>query len=495
MKQIKRYGSLAVCVCLLICTILAPQVQATSVAAGVTITAGAATAAPVVLAILGTIVVFGGFASWLNQEARLRNMTVGDFLLDQLQRQADALGTSVETFISALSDGVRIGSDGKFLVPAAQAQGYVGVVNQMLADSVILDQTAAPKYWISNSFEVSTTDNGGYSGMRKVVNLGPSFTLNIYGSSGGSRDYTCESVSGTDVFILPLPLYSMYVQFYSADSFTVKSGDRTYTPSYSAGYGYTTSVDFGYKMNMYASPYKISGIASDGSAYVVNQSEMSTGSYDRTPYKILIADLLPTVDQGIYGSSSSWLVNKTINSISGLGTGQGIWVDPKLDTTGTTGNVSVNAGDYSDVVDRTLSGYGSTTIGDDVISTPSASPTITVVDDLAAVQAGTIAAVGTADPGNPGGGGGDVGDIPYGFDWTRVFPFCIPFDLVAIWQKFDVEPQAPAAEYRFYVPGLIDYTLDLDLSVFDPLAEVLRTVELIALIFGLALATRKIIWS
>lgn len=74
-----------------------------------------------------------------------------------------------------------------------------------------------------------------------------------------------------------------------------------------------------------------------------------------------------------------------------------------------------------------------------------------------------------------------------------VFPFCIPFDLYNFVACLAADPVAPSFTWRFYVPGICDEELEIDLSEFNTAAQILRTMELLAFCVGLAFVTRKII--
>ena len=74
-----------------------------------------------------------------------------------------------------------------------------------------------------------------------------------------------------------------------------------------------------------------------------------------------------------------------------------------------------------------------------------------------------------------------------------VFPFCIPFDIYDILSKFNATPEAPRIVVNFTLPLVnqqINYTFDL--SPFNDVASVLRVMELVAAVVGLAVATRSI---
>lgn len=74
-----------------------------------------------------------------------------------------------------------------------------------------------------------------------------------------------------------------------------------------------------------------------------------------------------------------------------------------------------------------------------------------------------------------------------------VFPFCIPFDLYNFVDCLAADPVAPSFQWRFYVPGIVDETITIDLSPYDSVAQLLRTMELLLFCVGLAFVTRKII--
>ena len=76
---------------------------------------------------------------------------------------------------------------------------------------------------------------------------------------------------------------------------------------------------------------------------------------------------------------------------------------------------------------------------------------------------------------------------------TTVFPFCIPFDLYNFVACLAADPVAPSFTWRFYVPGICDESIEIDLSEFNAAAQILRTMELLLFCVGLAFVTRKII--
>lgn len=86
-------------------------------------------------------------------------------------------------------------------------------------------------------------------------------------------------------------------------------------------------------------------------------------------------------------------------------------------------------------------------------------------------------------------------DLPsFKFDLRELFPFCIPFDIYRLLSSFDATPQAPHVRLPIVIQSIgFSYTLDLDFSAWDPVAQAMRTAELIVYAIGLAWATGKVI--
>lgn len=79
----------------------------------------------------------------------------------------------------------------------------------------------------------------------------------------------------------------------------------------------------------------------------------------------------------------------------------------------------------------------------------------------------------------------------------ELFPFCIPFDLIDLFAVMKAEPEAPKFSFPIPVPdkGLkfhYDY-IEIDLSKFNSVAKILRTMELLGFCVGLTIVTRNLI--
>lgn len=68
------------------------------------------------------------------------------------------------------------------------------------------------------------------------------------------------------------------------------------------------------------------------------------------------------------------------------------------------------------------------------------------------------------------------------------FPFSLPKDFYNLIKAFNAEPRAPRFSFPFW-----GHSFDLDLSIFDPVARVVRVFVLIGYVSGLIFITRKII--
>ena len=76
----------------------------------------------------------------------------------------------------------------------------------------------------------------------------------------------------------------------------------------------------------------------------------------------------------------------------------------------------------------------------------------------------------------------------------KIFPFCLPFDLIDFVNVLDAPAEAPHFKYAFPYPtlsGMQTYEIDIDLSPFDSVAELLRDMECLLFIVGLILITRS----
>lgn len=82
----------------------------------------------------------------------------------------------------------------------------------------------------------------------------------------------------------------------------------------------------------------------------------------------------------------------------------------------------------------------------------------------------------------------------YKRDLRQVFPFCLPFDLIALLEALDAEPVTPCFDFPFVVEALnINMVIKIDLSFLDDVAAMMRTFETIGFIITLITITHKLI--
>ena len=78
---------------------------------------------------------------------------------------------------------------------------------------------------------------------------------------------------------------------------------------------------------------------------------------------------------------------------------------------------------------------------------------------------------------------------------AELFPFCLPFDFIDFVNVLCAEPQAPKIEFPIKYPAGISswgtYMIEVDLSVFDSVAEIMRDLECLLFIVGLIVITRS----
>ena len=94
-------------------------------------------------------------------------------------------------------------------------------------------------------------------------------------------------------------------------------------------------------------------------------------------------------------------------------------------------------------------------------------------------------------PDSPGAPSTDIGD--YQIDLKEFFPFCIPFDLYDFFTCLNADPVAPVIEWVIPLPGGDTYPLEINLSAFDGVAQLLRRLQLLLFCVGLAFKTRDLI--
>lgn len=112
---------------------------------------------------------------------------------------------------------------------------------------------------------------------------------------------------------------------------------------------------------------------------------------------------------------------------------------------------------------------------------------VTGVTDAAIDQSGSVA-------GSDAVASDFEGLDDFTMDLTQFFPFCVPFDLAYLFEKLRADPQALVIDWHFMIPYLdVDIPIQIDLSPFDSVAQLLRSLEVIAFIVALLVGTKNLI--
>lgn len=163
---------------------------------------------------------------------------------------------------------------------------------------------------------------------------------------------------------------------------------------------------------------------------------------------------------------------------------------PNMDLTGVM--------DYDKTLDEIINGVGSSVV-DGSQTWQEYVDTVTPSGDITDSSGNVINESGvTTDPGtDPDSGSGSwTPSGPMGnftLDLKQYFPFCIPFDLYAFFTCLDADPVAPVIDWIIPMPGGGSYPFQIDLSVFDSVAQTLRRLQLLLFCVGLAFKTRDLI--
>lgn len=78
-------------------------------------------------------------------------------------------------------------------------------------------------------------------------------------------------------------------------------------------------------------------------------------------------------------------------------------------------------------------------------------------------------------------------------DLTKVFPFCLPWDLYTFVNLLAASPVAPTVSWPVSIPGSDSSSIALDLSPYDDSMRIIRDFEIVVFCVGLILITRNII--
>lgn len=189
--------------------------------------------------------------------------------------------------------------------------------------------------------------------------------------------------------------------------------------------------------------------------------------------------------------------------------GESVVVDPHAigaiaDSYPAVGDLTISLGDYLDALRKAWDGTIADTIPavdaltgeevaipipQDLVDSIPADTTVDIVGEDTIDDTNTTPAIDDTVPPSPADA---LQGMSVGLD--DIFPFCIPFDIYHILQKFNATPETPVVDLQFNSSIIgVAIPLHIDLHDYDGVAQVARTMELVAYVVGLAIITRKTI--
>lgn len=449
-----------------------------SVAAG-GIGAAIAAIAPPAIIIVGIALAAQGIYVAISEESEKLGMTKSDYIGTKLAQFALASGKQYSDVCHDIVDGANVSSTGSIALTTAASKTIYQFANSLVADNQISAPSVAGKYVKIGDVNVP------------VIRKGES--ISYVKRDGNDRVLFSNSDSDICVFVSTVPSYGKVLIMLS-------DVDQIYI-----GYGYP-SLTGGYSR-------LILSRITPGSMYYANGNNVLAND------EILVPEL---AYQYWHGTVSNWgsmdvqessgddgfISESAIDtSVYNPADGNVIVLDPGLDLTalensyGKTGTIAID--NYLESLKRALDGVESNTIAiSDSLTGVLENVAVGVYDPVGSASVDQVAEeelprvmTPVIDLSlNPSGAAAEKDLQGLAFDLTAIFPFCIPFDLFALIEKFDVQPETPRIQISLPLPGL-DETLDLDLDLapFETVAVILRSMELIAFIIGLALVTRNLI--
>lgn len=441
-----------------------------SVAAG-GIGAAIAAIAPPAIIIVGIALAAQGIYVAISEESEKLGMTKSDYIGTKLAQFALASGKQYSDVCHDIVDGSSVTETGSIALTTSASKTIYQFINSLVAnDEIVTAPTTTGEYVTIGNVNVP------------VVKNGESFNY--------ADSYIFTNEGADDVLI--------FIGSYPVGTSTIKA------------IAFTLGNQFRYRLNESGISTTYGNGLGHGRFIPMTQVYPNSTTYCPTfegNWQLTFRELQSLDIQG-GGSLEDGFVGENIDtSVLNPAEGDVVVLNPGMDIPaienqyGKAGTISID--NYLESLTRALNGVEANTI--------TISNALTGALDTVAV--GTYNPVGTATVAqeaeedlprvltpvvdltlNPTGSAAEQDLQGLAFDLTAIFPFCIPFDLFALIEKFDVQPQTPRILVSLPLPGVGEtLDLDLDLSPFETVAVILRSMELIAFIVGLALVTRNLI--
>ena len=454
------------------------QVVGGSIAAG-GIAAGVAAIAPPALIIVGLIMIGQGIDIALTEASQAEGMTKTEFLQSKFEEFCEYTKQDFERTCNTIVSGAKILADGTIWLADEAGKAVSQFINNLVANNEIVEPTVASEYVsvggvncpVFNPADVMEVYKDGNT-IVSVRNETTNKRYAVFHSEYGGRD---------SLMMLSDSSYITYSVFYNGQLY---ARDQYITGNHLNGMYYFTPISVPANVNFYV-PYITDFRSAINS---MNGFDVEEGS-------------------GIYEEDTFVSAETVDTSILSPSAGSDIVIDTGIDLQGISsrygdiGTISID--NYLDTLKQAINGVNDLTIAVQNVATGVIddvnvgvyNPTDVAVTNQLEEDAENQIATPVIDVNSfPSGTEAQEALKGLQFDLTSIFPFCIPFDVVKIIQKFDVTPVAPHVQISVPLPGLEqNFELDIDLSGFNTVATIFRSMELVAFVVGLAIITRNLI--
>ena len=405
------------------------------------VTGGTASAGPVAL-VVGLMLLGGaGIDIVLTDLADDKGMTKSEYLDSLLHDFSVAAGKAYNEVINELAEGIECTKNGYIIIGESCASAWNRFLNWLFDSGLVLDSLPMTSLEGSGMKFYLVTSAHPFP----ISGDGSDFYVNIAGSS------------------------SIYMGYYFANSITLYS-DAPFT------------IDR-YRGNSYWLTYDINDLNVSGCYYrslTIDQSYIDSHIDTASPVNVnvvspdVLNSLVVVGDGTISGGQLVGEKDKYVDGVlGGIGALEGQSVIARPGILDIPGAIDTDLTiPFPDYIDKLLG----------LLNTGELTVPVAVEDNGALPSDRADTAVEPVE---------DMGSFTY--DIKGLFPFCIPFDIYDMLNLLVAGREAPHFEYRFYVPGIVDYTMEFDFAMFEPLADVLRKMELLAFCVGLAFVTKSLI--
>lgn len=408
--------------------------------------------------------------------------TRSQFVTTTVARFCGAVGYSLETFWTTIAKGciitqqgaVQLSKEASSLISQLGSWLFTqeGEVVPEISDAPAQDAATAGGYNFSKLMlgETYMGIDTGYSSLHAI----------LFESGNSNTDmYILQCIDG--IFICSTAPIDLRIKYLDSSGYVGRTGRETSDSTITGTNIYRVTRNFtGFNVNSVSDDLSTvwHAIHSAGGDLVINPGEAVPG-------------------QDVFlGTPEAWAENKDLLN-PGAASDTVTTLDPDVLNpileqlqAGQAYDISINA--YLDALTAAFDKTADATVAiRDRVTAIEESLTVpaTATDDLTvSLDTTSTTAVPAIDPEEINFEGSVDG---FSFDLTRIFPFCIPFDIFAMLQTLNAEPVAPNYHVHYEGPYNIVIDFTVDLSPWDSVASTLRTVELLAFCVGLAYVTRS----